>query len=240
MRAHLHQVFERCVAPLTDYNGDGIGDMGAVNGRNADGSPLPSGQPNEVWTGSSYFVAATMYHWGKELGDEALMQRALHTAYGVYYQTWVNERTGYFFNTPEAWHYADPAQYRAEQYQRPRAVWELLLEIANPFDTLSTVPAQLDASRAHPEAPRLYQNYPNPFNAGTTICYRLPMEGQVVVTVHDVCGRVVSELVNKRQRAGSYQVRWQEAAPSGLYFCRLRVTSPKGEFVETTKMLCLK
>jgi non-lysosomal glucosylceramidase len=238
--SHLHQVFERCVAPLADYTGDGIGDMGAVNGRNADGSPLPSGQPNEVWTGSSYFVAASMYHWGKELGDETLMQRALQTAYGVYYQTWVNERTAYLFNTPEAWHYADPAQYRAEQYQRPRAVWELLLEIANPFDTLSTVVEEVGGYRGVAREPTLQQNWPNPFNAGTVIAYHLPEEGHVVITVHTVAGRLLGELVNATQHAGSHRVLWDDPAPSGVYFCRLWVRTATGEAVKTMKMVRLR
>lgn len=235
--AHLHQVFERCVAPLTDYTGDGIGDMGAVNGRNADGTPLASGQPNEVWTGSSYFVAASMYHWGKALRDEKLLQGALHTAYGVYYQTWVNERTAYFFHTPEAWYNADPTQYRAEQYQRPRAVWELLLEIANPFDTLASVPSQEIAPFPQGRVPSLQQNCPNPFNAGTTISYWLPIAAQVAVTIHDVGGKTVCELVNQPQRAGSHRVTWDGPAPSGIYFCRLRATWPGGTFTKVIKMV---
>ncbi len=235
--SHLHQVFERCVAPLTDFTGDGIGDMGAVNGRNADGSPLPSGQPNEVWTGSSYFVAASMYRWGRELGDESLMQRAFHTAYGVYYQTWVNERTAYFFNTPEAWHYADPAQYRAEQYQRPRAVWELLLEIANPFASYGGVQGDRDRSTA--TTPELAQNYPNPFNAGTCISYRLPVEGEVTLTVQDVSGRLIWEMARVRQKAGSYRLSWEQPVPSGLYFCRLHVRTEGAEFFRTIKMIRL-
>ncbi|MDZ7338779.1 MAG: GH116 family glycosyl hydrolase [candidate division KSB1 bacterium] len=238
MVSHLHQVFERCVAPLTDFTGDGIGDMGAVNGRNADGTPLLSGQPDEVWTGSSYFVAASMYHWGKELGDQRLMKRALQTAYGVYYQTWVNERTAYFFNTPEAWHYSNPSQYRAEQYQRPRAVWELLLEIANPFATL--VPGQQECSQGEAIAPELEQNYPNPFNAGTRISYRLPAEGDVTLTVYDARGRMVCELVRARQQPGLYRLSWDQAVPSGLYVATLRFAAGGAEFVRVVKMVRLK
>lgn len=132
--SHLNQVYERCVRPWADYTGDGEGDVGAVNGREADGSAVGKGQPDEVWTGSTYFVAAMMYRRGEILGDPVLQERALKTAYGVYYQTWVNEQTAYFFNTPEAWRYDNPGWYRAPQYQRPRAIWELLLEIKNPFE----------------------------------------------------------------------------------------------------------
>jgi non-lysosomal glucosylceramidase len=131
--SHLGQVYERCVRPFADYTGDGEGDVGAVNGRDADGSAVGKGQADEVWTGSTYFLAAMMYHWGKVTGHENLKEQALKTAYGIYYQTWINEQTAYFFNTPEAWNHANPRSYRAQQYQRPRAIWELVFEMQDPF-----------------------------------------------------------------------------------------------------------
>ena len=130
MKSHLKQVYERCVVPLQDFNGDGIGDCGAINGIKEDGTSVGSlQQAEEIWTGSSYFLAASMYHAG-------LKEEALKTAYGVHYQTYINDLTAYWFNTPEAWHdkgirprpESDP-----QQYQRPRAIWELLLEIDNPY-----------------------------------------------------------------------------------------------------------
>ncbi len=40
-RAHLNHVFDLNVKPMEDFDGDGIGDRGAINGRQADGSPIP-------------------------------------------------------------------------------------------------------------------------------------------------------------------------------------------------------
>jgi non-lysosomal glucosylceramidase len=128
IRSHLQQVYARCVVPLRDFNGDGIGECGALNGVREDGGRLGMDQSDEIWTGASYFLAASMYHAG-------LCAEALHTAFGVAYLTYAEESTAYWFNTPEAW--LDGGQFprplNPEQYQRPRAVWELLLEISDPY-----------------------------------------------------------------------------------------------------------
>ncbi len=127
IKSHLKQVYERCVKPMRDYTGDDIGDIGAINGLKEDGSLLHTLQSDEVWTGSSYFLAALMYHAG-------LKEEALQTAFGVYYLTYEEEDTAFWFNTPESWRVPTmkPRPDKPEQYQRPRAVWELLLEIDEP------------------------------------------------------------------------------------------------------------
>lgn len=128
MKSHLEKVYQRCVVPLTDFTGDGIGDVGAMNALKDDGSYLGLGQSDEVWTGTSYFLAASMYKAG-------LKEEALKTAFGVYYTTYENEDSAYWFNTPEAWNVQglNPRPNNPEQYQRPRAVWELIFEIGDPY-----------------------------------------------------------------------------------------------------------
>jgi non-lysosomal glucosylceramidase len=233
--SHLTQVYERCVKPLKDYNGDGEGDAGAVNGRNSNGTIIGSGQPNEVWTGSSYFIAALMYHWGVQTNDTLLKSRALKTAYGVYYQTWVNEQSAYFFNTPEAWNSANTSQFRAQQYQRPRAIWELLLEIKNPFAEPTSVGQQ-----QHDDIPcnfKLDQNYPNPFNPTTTICYQLSFASHVELKIFDLLGREVSTLIDREQTAGTYEVKVDgNNLSTGLYLYRMKA----GNLFRTCKMLLLR
>jgi non-lysosomal glucosylceramidase len=127
--SHLKQVYERNVVPLKDFNGDGVGDCGAINGIKEDGGYIGSlEQAEEIWTGSSYYLSASMYHAG-------LKEEALKTAYGVYYITYLEESTAYWFNTPEAWRDGGihPRPTHPEQYQRPRAVWELVFEINDPY-----------------------------------------------------------------------------------------------------------
>ncbi|MDZ7316997.1 MAG: T9SS type A sorting domain-containing protein, partial [candidate division KSB1 bacterium] len=81
------------------------------------------------------------------------------------------------------------------------------------------------------------RNYPNPFNPITTISYNLPQAAMVNLAVFDLNGRQVAQLIDHRQAAGSYEIRFDASQlPSGTYFCRLIA----GERVDTHKMLLLK
>jgi non-lysosomal glucosylceramidase len=91
------------------------GQMGAVNGMNADGTvPNTNEQVQEVWTGTTLALAALM------LGD-GMEKQAYFTARGVYSVTY--EKKGYWFRTPEAWDRT--GNYRASMYMRPAAVWAM-------------------------------------------------------------------------------------------------------------------
>jgi len=83
----------------------------------------------------------------------------------------------------------------------------------------------------------LRQNYPNPFNASTTITYSLQKDANICLEVFDQSGRMVAELVNRRQSAGSYFIRWNaERFSSGIYFYRLRTN----DLVSVKKCLLVK
>ena len=83
----------------------------------------------------------------------------------------------------------------------------------------------------------LSNNYPNPFNPTTTIKYDLPKEAQVTLKIYDVLGREVATLVNTKQNAGFYQVRFDASRyASGVYVYRIIA----GDFVQTKKMMLMK
>lgn len=89
----------------------------------------------------------------------------------------------------------------------------------------------------------LHANAPNPFNPVTTIGYDVPAGGaEVNITVYDVAGRRVRELVNERRAAGMWSVTWSgdddrgQRVATGVYFYRMRA----GGFTETRKMVLLK
>ena len=72
----------------------------------------------------------------------------------------------------------------------------------------------------------LEQNYPNPFNPSTVINYRVSVAGDVRLTVHDLLGREVADLVNERKTQGSYQVTFNPGdVASGMYFYTLHTTT---------------
>ncbi|MEE9571968.1 MAG: hypothetical protein V3W20_02845, partial [Candidatus Neomarinimicrobiota bacterium] len=54
----------------------------------------------------------------------------------------------------------------------------------------------------------LDQNYPNPFNPITIINYQLLQQSDVVITIYDISGRKVRELINDNESAGYKSVMW--------------------------------
>jgi hypothetical protein len=69
---------------------------------------------------------------------------------------------------------------------------------------------------------RLIANVPNPFSETTRIEYELGEEMDVRLEITDVLGKRVAELVNTRQRAGTYALEWDaKSLPSGVYICTL-------------------
>lgn len=68
----------------------------------------------------------------------------------------------------------------------------------------------------------LEQNYPNPFNPATTIKYSVARQGAVTLTIYNVMGQKITELVNGEKAPGHYSVSWNAARmASGVYFYRL-------------------
>ncbi len=83
----------------------------------------------------------------------------------------------------------------------------------------------------------LSQNYPNPFNPTTTIRYSLPKASKVHLTVYNILGQKVMEVVNKKQSAGVHEVRIDASQlASGVYLYRIKA----GGHVAVRKMVVLK
>jgi hypothetical protein len=81
------------------------------------------------------------------------------------------------------------------------------------------------------------RNFPNPFNPVTTISYSIPIAGHVRLSVFDVTGREMTELVNGLQTAGSYSIAWDgRDFASGIYFYRVTV----GNLSFTGRMVLMK
>ncbi|HEY3296691.1 MAG TPA: C25 family cysteine peptidase [bacterium] len=83
----------------------------------------------------------------------------------------------------------------------------------------------------------LHQNYPNPFNPTTNIRYELKTDGLTRLSVFNVLGEKVADLVNAKQSAGFYDISFDASAlPSGVYFYRLT----SGNFTQSAKMILMK
>ncbi len=114
-------------------------------------------------------------------------------------------------------------------------------ESATGIETESTLPKQFD----------LQQNFPNPFttlrssvlgdyeNATTTISYKLAVAGNISLKIHNINGKLISNLIEQYQDAGNYRVSWNgydfngKLTPSGIYFYTLKV----GEFMKTRRLI---
>ena len=83
----------------------------------------------------------------------------------------------------------------------------------------------------------LEQNYPNPFNPSTVINYSVANSGKVSLSVYNLLGQKVAQLVNEVKPAGSYNVTWNAtASASGMYYYRLEA----GDQALTRKMMLIK
>jgi hypothetical protein len=83
----------------------------------------------------------------------------------------------------------------------------------------------------------LEQNYPNPFNPSTIIRYALPHTLFVTLTVYNILGQQVAQLVNEQQEAGYHDAVFRgDGLASGVYFYRIQA----GDFVASKKLLFLK
>ena len=88
----------------------------------------------------------------------------------------------------------------------------------------------------------LNSNYPNPFNPSTTISFDLARSGKARLSVFNVKGQLVKELVDGDLAPGTHRITWNgldaggRGVSSGVYFYRLEA----GDYVSTRKMLMIK
>lgn len=106
----------------------------------------------------------------------------------------------------------------------------------NPIDPPITI--SVEGEWDLPNTANLLQNYPNPFNPSTQISYTLVQPGRVTLTVFDIHGRRVAQLVNNQHTAaGTYTVTFTATGlASGVYFYRLQ----SGTSVQTQKMVLIR
>lgn len=109
------------------------------------------------------------------------------------------------------------------------------------FNPEPTVPTGV--AEDTPATTRVTGNVPNPFNPSTVISYEVGGNGgKVNLTIYDIRGSRVRELVSEHQSAGDHRVLWDGTddngrnVASGWYACRLTV----GDVVATTKMALVR
>jgi len=219
------------------------------------GSPVPASGGNLIFdlqienSGeflTSYDAWLDVSYMG---GDPTtLIQRA----FSNYASGRVITRPGLSFTIPATYAAGDYTMYGRIGYN-PDIIWD---EASFPFSKEGTnfvagfVPYavngtpdpfdRVDKGAATVEAPSTYSlegTYPNPFNPTTTIHYVIPEAAKVTLTIYDIQGREVAELVNGFRQAGSHEVTFDASQlTSGVYLYRLSAPS----FTAIGKMTLLK
>lgn len=114
-------------------------------------------------------------------------------------------------------------------YFREHYGWEGL---ATSIETVAEIPAEI----------LLQQNFPNPFNPATTIRYEVSEIAKIQLSIYDVSGVELVNLVNRELKPGVYEQKWdgvdseKNRVSTGVYFCRIQA----GSYSKTIKMLLLK
>ena len=100
----------------------------------------------------------------------------------------------------------------------------------------------LGIKNVRPEKSRILRNFPNPFNSSTTIEYEILIDEKVIITIYNILGEKISQLVNEFQPAGQYSILYnvdsktKSILPSGTYFYQITTDS----FSAVKKMVLLR
>ncbi len=109
----------------------------------------------------------------------------------------------------------------------------------HPFTVIAEVTDRFDYTSAAsisvfvPDIPEqfiVHQNFPNPFNPNTTIYYDVTVSSHVRITIYDIMGREITDLVDSAHEAGFYSAVWNgtndrgRRVASGQYMYRVTAT----------------
>ncbi len=95
---------------------------------------------------------------------------------------------------------------------------------------------EVDAGKI-PDGFVLEQNYPNPFNPVTTIKFSISHSGNVKLTVYNLLGEEIAELVNRFKEAGIHTINFDASSiNSSIYIYKIEANG----FVQSRKMTLIK
>jgi len=120
--------------------------------------------------------------------------------------------------------------------------WRASLDTSNCEYLISEQQLTLSKNINVPKKFNVHQNYPNPFNPVTRLSYDLPEDSFVSITIYDMLGNVVNNLVNTKQSSGYKSVQWNatdnlgQPVSAGLYLYSIETN----DFRQTKKMILLK
>jgi len=162
-----------------------------------------------------------------------------------YYKIWIRMNSFNFQDTSPEQTYSRVLQVNGN-YQ----IFVCSVFLVNGFEEAFSIPSNTLVFNFTPnqdeiEIPKvltLDQNHPNPFNPKTRISFALPAKSDVSLTIYNLKGQVVKNLINSELDSGYHHADWNGKdnnnvlAASGIYYYRIRW---KGKEI-TRKMILLK
>jgi hypothetical protein len=149
-----------------------------------------------------------------------------------------SNRIGYSVNTD----YVDSNLVNGNYYYKLAAI-DFSGNISRPSVELPVMVTSVrEEEGAVPKVFALFQNYPNPFNPITQIKFYIPKRSRVELSVYNILGQKVKNLVNEEMEAGNYIATWNGKdekgfdVSSGIYFYKLN----SKDYSETKKMLLIR
>jgi uncharacterized protein (DUF1501 family) len=109
------------------------------------------------------------------------------------------------------------------------------------FETIPFLKSTTGVDKSVPNNFSLSQNYPNPFNPTTKIKFSIAKGSKVTITIYDMLGRKIKDIVNGYHKPGNYTIDFNATAngsklASGVYVYRIKA----GGFTASKKMTLLK
>lgn len=131
----------------------------------------------------------------------------------------------------------EPKVYSYEDKKLQTGVYQYRLKQIDYNGNYEYFSLQGDVNISKPTEFSIGQNYPNPSNPKSTIDYQMPVKSLVNISVYNMLGQLVSQLVNEVKEPGHYSVEFDGGnLASGTYLYRIVSEG----FTEVKKMILVK
>ena len=199
-----------------------------------------------IHTPSSY--GGTINHGGQYVSNST-------NDFNIYSLEWndekmvfsVNDIIHYIYNpavkNSDTWPFDDP-QYIILNIAIEQSISQNFTSTSMEIDYVKIYEAVtlLNHKNLNPNRFQLFQNYPNPFNPNTTLKYIIPDDDIVKITIYDMLGNEIKNLINTKQSSGFKSIQWNatnnlgKSVSAGTYLYSIEV----GGYRKTKKMILLK
>ncbi len=218
------------------------------------GSPVPAGGGNiyfDVYVENAGLTPLSFDAWLEIVYEGGTPSTVVMRSFTNYQPGWTINRPNMFFPVPGSYASGNYT-FTGKVGVHPSVVWDesgfpfvksgtdyvagfipwVPDGVPNPFDEIDKGDA-----RVAPTEFTLLGAYPNPFNPTTAISYQLSAVSLVNLSVYDISGRKVAELVDGWRNAGVHEATFDASdLASGIYIYRIEA----GDFSAVRKMVLVK